>query len=449
MREPLSQHTRRTAEAMAVPLPEKPPRTAVDQVPTPTPVRFVASALVLLGLLLLIGLVALPWQQTAPGVGQVIAYAPADRQQVLEAPVKGLIDEWMVSEGDTVKAGQDLVVLRDNDPEYFTRLGERADRVRQQVQAARAKVEASEARLEAERLAQELSVAEYHQKVLEHRQKLVGEQAELDVAQRNLVRTKTLADEGIQSTRYYEVALGKQQKAAATVEARMAAIAGAEQARDKAREAGASKVAKARGDVEAARSDLASYEDKLLDMATKQARQATQRVTAPRDGVVLRLHGGPHGSQVKPGDSLVTLVPEAAQVAVELTVDGNDLPLVHSGEDVRIIFEGWPAVNFSGWPGMSLGVFHGELAFVDAADDGSGGFRVVVLPSDTGPPWPQQGLLRQGVQAKGWVMLGRVRLGYEMWRQINGFPASPPKKKKGKGGAPPSSKKPRASKDLK
>ena len=30
--------------------------------------------------------------------------------------------------------------------------------------------------------------------------------------------------------------------------------------------------------------------------------------------------------------------------------------------------------------------------------------------------------MRQGVRANGWVMLSRVRLGYEIWRQLNGFP---------------------------
>jgi hypothetical protein len=30
--------------------------------------------------------------------------------------------------------------------------------------------------------------------------------------------------------------------------------------------------------------------------------------------------------------------------------------------------------------------------------------------------------LRQGVRANGWVMLKTVPLGYEVWRQLNGFP---------------------------
>lgn len=35
-----------------------------------------------------------PWQQTITGGGYVIAYAPRERQQVLEATIKGRIFRW-------------------------------------------------------------------------------------------------------------------------------------------------------------------------------------------------------------------------------------------------------------------------------------------------------------------------------------------------------------------
>ena len=38
------------------------------------------------------------------------------------------------------------------------------------------------------------------------------------------------------------------------------------------------------------------------------------------------------------------------------------------------------------------------------------------------PPWPEQRYLRQGVRANGWILLDRVSLGFELWRQFNGFP---------------------------
>ena len=36
--------------------------------------------------------------------------------------------------------------------------------------------------------------------------------------------------------------------------------------------------------------------------------------------------------------------------------------------------------------------------------------------------WPGARWLRQGVRANGWVLLQRVPLWYEIWRQVNGFP---------------------------
>ena len=58
---------------------------------------------------------------------------------------------------------------------------------------------------------------------------------------------------------------------------------------------------------------------------------------------------------------------------------------------------------------------------------------MLVVPSD-GAPWPSSIYLRQGVRTHAWVQLGRVRLGYELWRQFNGFPPSLPKEPDGGAG---------------
>ena len=52
-------------------------------------------------------------------------------------------------------------------------------------------------------------------------------------------------------------------------------------------------------------------------------------------------------------------------------------------------------------------------------------------------------MLRQGVRTNGWVLLGQVPLGYELWRQINGFPPLP-SVDKGEKPMLPSGKKPKA-----
>ena len=82
----------------------------------------------------------------------------------------------------------------------------------------------------------------------------------------------------------------------------------------------------------------------------------------------------------------------------------------------------------------------GKLEATQEESDTKGKFRVVVRPDPTEPDWPAQRFLRQGARANGWVLLNEVRLGYELWRQLNGFPPAvdPPKDAKGQlmAGAP-------------
>ena len=148
---------------------------------------------------------------------------------------------------------------------------------------------------------------------------------------------------------------------------------------------------------------------------------------------------------------LYTSVPHSKQLAVELRVDGNDVTFVRIGSHVRLQFEGWPAVQFVGWPSAAVGTFGGKVAFIDRFDQGDGSFRVMVLPdprpfeepewswsgwlrrrlthdsvasAENPHAWPDESWLRQGVHAKGWILLDEVSIGYEIWRNLNGFPPS-------------------------
>jgi multidrug efflux pump subunit AcrA (membrane-fusion protein) len=161
----------------------------------------------------------------------------------------------------------------------------------------------------------------------------------------------------------------------------------------------------------------------LARMDVKLARQLSQSVTAPISGTILKVEAGQGGQLVKQGDNLAILVPETSSRTVELWVRGNDMPLLSKGRQVRLQFEGWPAIQFSGWPSVAVGTFGGEIGFIDAADDGNGGFRVLIFPTDK-EPWPDSRYLRQGVRVKGWVLLEQVFLGFELWRRFNGFPPS-------------------------
>lgn len=157
------------------------------------------------------------------------------------------------------------------------------------------------------------------------------------------------------------------------------------------------------------------------------SRQSVQIVRAPRDGVILRVFAGDAATYVRAGDVVATFVPDNVERAVELYIDGRDVALVREGADVRLQFEGWPAVQFSGWPSVAVGTFNGKVAAVDPSAQESGRFRVLIV-EDPGAPvaWPDQRFVRFGSKARGWVLLETVPVGYEIWRRLNNFPAELP-----------------------
>ena len=176
-------------------------------------------------------------------------------------------------------------------------------------------------------------------------------------------------------------------------------------------------------DLEYARylTDAANASAELALIEVRLARQQAQTISANADGFISRVFGGQGGEMVKSGDVLMTIVPETKSRAVELWVKGNDVPLLSEGRHVRLQFEGWPAIQFSGWPSVAVGTFGGKIAVIDATDNGKGEFRVLIVP-DGDQGWPSGRYLRQGIRTYGWILLNQVSLGYEIWRQFNGFP---------------------------
>lgn len=158
-------------------------------------------------------------------------------------------------------------------------------------------------------------------------------------------------------------------------------------------------------------------------MQSKFTRQESQLVTAPVDGTIVRLQVGTSSVVVSQGQVLAVFVPKSDQLSAQIFIRGRDLPLVYEGRTVRLQFEGWPAIQFSGWPSVAVGTFGGAVTFVDQTATPEGLFRVIVVP-EKGQKWPDPRFIRQGTRVNGWVLLNKVSLGYELWRQFNGFPPS-------------------------
>jgi multidrug efflux pump subunit AcrA (membrane-fusion protein) len=415
---------------------ETPRLSALNAAQTPRAASLWARVCVWLFLLSPPALLVSPWQQNISGTGRVSAFAPAERQQIVEAPVSGRIVRWLAKEGMKVKAGDILLEITDVDPDFLPRL-------RQQREASAAKLAAKEEELKAYRLQNEslaatrdmqVATAQHRldtarQRVRAAQESLAAAQATLEAAARQSERLGRLLGEGLVSRRDFEVAARDGSVAKRGVSSAQAGVdaALAEQ------RAAAAEVERIRADAQARldsamatlkkiQGELEDSRASLLKMDVDLSRQQSQAVTAPRDGTVLRLLVNPQGDLVRQGDGLLALVPDVDIRAVELWVGGNDAALITPGRPARLQFEGWPALQFMGWPEVAVGTFGGTVAIVDAGDDGKGKFRVLVTPSESGPPWPSERFLRQGSRVKGWVLLNRVTMAYELWRQLNAFP---------------------------
>jgi len=398
--------------------------------------RVVARALCLA--LLLFSLVSLtaPWQQSIAGIGRVVAYVPSERRQPVEAPVSGRVLRWFVYEGARVAAGDPLVEIVDNDPRLVERLGTERDAVSNKLdnntdraRTLEKQILAAIAGRRSDLASAEAKVRAATGKLRSSEQKLAAAEAGVETASLNLGRTQALSDRGLAARRDLELAtLGATKArtdrdgAQADILSAVGEVDAAHAGLEKARAEGDQKVQEAEAKLRSGQSDIADSRASLTRLDVTISRQAGQLVRAPRAGVVLQVLALEGGTQVKQGDLLAMLVPDTENRAVELWVDGNDAAILSDGRKVRLQFEGWPAVQFTGWPSVAVGTFGGVIRFIDAHDDGNGNFRAVVVPDPKDDPWPAPRFLRQGVRARGWILLEQVKLGFELWRRFNGFP---------------------------
>lgn len=405
-----------------------------------------------------------PWQQNLAGQGRVIAFDPVDRPMQIQARTDGVILQWHVREGQQIKKGDAIVDLADNDPLILQRLAEQLTAAEQKLAAAKQKREQYTRQIEEAEKAREAAMQLADDEIAAAEQAVVVAEQAVLVAQEN-VKFRTISEtmwQGLVQDRIgasIELANARQLLAVAKAEldSRAAAVAGAaanlrarKSARLRVERDEQVKVQTAKAMRETADGEVAEAEGSIPRLRRDLDRQKQQQITAPVDGYVQNLRAnGQGGVFVKQSTTLAILVPTTEQLAVELLIDGNDVTFVDVGRHVRLQFEGWPAIQWVGWPSAAIGTFGGQVAFVDRFDDGSGNYRVMVLPDERpfatpeGPfvdwlrevvtfdkvsqaanphAWPGEPWLKQGVRAKGWIVLDRVSLGFEIWRQLNGFP---------------------------
>lgn len=174
--------------------------------------------------------------------------------------------------------------------------------------------------------------------------------------------------------------------------------------------------------LESLRAKAASSLADINSVSMVLSRQETLTKVAPVDGTIVRLFAGGTATFVKAGDVLGHFIPDGVNRYVKITVSGLDAPLVKPGAKARIQFEGWPVIQFSGWPDTAVGTFGGEVEYVEPVANQMGAFQVWIKPDPNDIDWPNANVVRLGSRVRAWVLLEEVRLGYELWRQLNNFP---------------------------
>jgi multidrug efflux pump subunit AcrA (membrane-fusion protein) len=382
----------------------------------------------------------LPWQQNVTALGKVTAFSPSERVQTIDAPVSGLISKWYVQEGSVVKEGDVLVEISDIDPMFKDRLEAQRNNLHTKLIAKQEELKSYQVQLQnliTSRDAQ-ISAAQFkldvaNQKILSTTEAISAAKATADAAQFQSNRMQRLFVDGLVSKRDLEVAerdliianrnliSSQAQHNSAKAEAQSAKaeilqIRADTQALLDSSTAGINKI----------KGELADSENSLTGSEINLSRQNMQKVIAPRAGTIFRLPVNSQSQMISQGQPLLVILPDAKERAVELWVDGRDAPLITTDTSVRLEFEGWPAIQVPGWAKVGIGTFSGKVSFVDPTDNGTGNFRVMVVPGEDDTDWPSARFLRQGISAKGWILLENVTIGYEIWRLLNGFPARIP-----------------------
>ena len=184
------------------------------------------------------------------------------------------------------------------------------------------------------------------------------------------------------------------------------------------------KISKAEGDRFSSLSNAASTEAEVSKLQNQysnyDARNKLYYITAPQSGQITKAKKAGIGEMVKEGEMMVEIVPDHIEYAVEMFVEPMDLPLISLNQKVRFIFDGFPVIVFSGWPQSSYGTFGGKVTAIETSVSYNGKFRVLVIEDQQDKPWPKQ--LKMGGGANGIALLKDVRIYYELWRNINGFP---------------------------
>lgn len=386
----------------------------------------------------------LPWRQNIQATGKVITLLPDQRPQEVQTNIAGRVSLWKIKEGDFIKKGDTVVVLTEIkteylDPELLEQTEIQINAKEKSVLSYSSKINAINDQINQLENNRDLSQSKAANKIEQEQDKLKEIQADLsaaitgvNIAKKQYERDSILAIDMLRSPLEvenrrlkYQDAIAKKQGLEAKVRIAQNAVETAKIEYRNVRSEYGEKLAKAESDRYTAISAELETEAEVSKLRNNynnyNIRNGFYVITAPQDGYVSKTNIMGLNETVKEGQSICTIVPDGASLAVELKISPNDMPLIDVGESVNFVFDGWPTIVFSGWPAASFGTFQGKVYGVDNMMDTDGKYRILVKADTQKKAWPTA--LKIGVGARGYMLLKTVPIWYELWRVLNGFPA--------------------------
>lgn len=385
----------------------------------------------------------LPWTQNIRAKGNVTTLKPDQRPQTIHSVIAGRVEDWYVQEGDLVEKGDTILFISEIkdayfDPQLLSRTQSQVKAKELSVLSYMEKVKSLDNRIDALAQTGKLKLEQTQNKLMQAKLKVESDSLELeaailnfDISEKRFARQEQLYEQGLKSLTDLESRKMELQKTkTALISKKNDLLASRNQVLNAYVEI-TSIQAQYKDDISKAESEKFTAMSNMYDAETVVTKLQNQYmnysvrtgmyyITAPQKGYVTHALTVGIGETIKEGDEIVSIMPADYDLAIAMFVKPIDLPLISKGQTVRIQFDGWPAIVFSGWPNTSYGTYGGVVFAIDNFISDNGMYRVLVQPDPNDNLWPDA--IRVGAGTKNMLLLKDVPIWYELWRQINGFP---------------------------
>ena len=385
----------------------------------------------------------LPWTQNISGSGAVTTLKPNQRPQTIQSLISGRIEKWYVNEGDFVKAGDTILFISEIkedylDPNLVENTKNQMNAKEDAVASYEGKVGALDSQMNAINSERNLKSQQAKNKIRQALLKIKSDSMDLEaiktqikIANTQFKRSVQLNKEGLKPLTDVEEKRLKLQEIEAKIITQENKLLSSENELINARveisrinAEYSEKFSKAQSDQYTAQSskyDTKAQVNKLENQYNNyKIRNGMYYIKAPQSGYVNRALKSGLGENIKEGTPIVSIMPAVYDIAVETYISPNDFPLIQKGEKVRVWFDGWPTIVFSGWPNLSYGTFGGKIVAIENFISDNGKYRVLIAPDNKEQKWPKQLSIGSGAQTM--ALLDNVPIWFEIWRTLNGFP---------------------------